>query len=282
MPIITLSEPFPVSNMSHRFLVDFDACAVRFARKYILKERGEMGDMTQNPAALIGSAIHKSLEKFHDTPPALRDDRTEGTLHAALAQFWPLRADLFSSPEQEARERDAARAALTHYYDDFLDDYLQPSVDIAPKTWLSRLSASYTAYPDRVYYDEDGNLRLIDYKYQQTLSHSEETIRTDLQILTYAFAVAMQTKRVPDSIGLYFLRQRELIEYSPDREDLIRAYDWIHEQKARIEATTQFRARFNEASCRYCEFFRRCGEASAPIAAVDDLAEVLAAMDPLP
>ena len=199
--------------------LDFKNCALLYRLRVIDK-------LPEPPSldAARGTVIHAVLEGLFDLPAPQR------TVAAAVEQVEPQwRALIESDPELGALVDDdpAGLPALLESTRDLLGNYftledptrLEPAErEVLIETTLPS-GVRLKGFIDRLDRSPAGDLRVVDYKSGKSPSEMFEG-KALFQLRFYALMLWRETGVLPRLLRLYYLRDRETLDYSPDEADL--------------------------------------------------------------
>ncbi len=180
---------------------------------------------TPSPAALRGTVVHAVLERLFDLPASSR------TLEAArglLAPQWErIRSEsdvdlglLLDGEDGAAAWLEGAGALLERWFT--LEDptRLEPKErELYVETTLDD-GLVLRGYVDRLDVNDDGDMRVVDYKTGRAPSEIFE-IRALFQMKFYALVLWRLHGRVPSVLQLVYLGSGEVLRYSPEEADLL-------------------------------------------------------------
>jgi len=178
-------------------------------------------------AQLRGSVVHAALEQLYGLPAPLRD---QGTALTLVGPAWELvvgeEPELVASftPEQRAQLMAEAQALLTGYYR--LEDptrfdpeacELRVEVELADGTLLR-------GFIDRIDVAPTGELRVVDYKTGKAPPEARGFAEAKAMFQMKFYAVALLRSRgvLPARLRLIYLANGQLLDYSPDLDELLR------------------------------------------------------------
>jgi putative RecB family exonuclease len=199
--------------------LDFKNCALLYRLRVIDK----LPEPTSVDAAR-GTVIHAVLEQLFDAPAA---SRTVGTALEAVEPQWrelittdPELAELVDSdPGGFAALLDSTRDLLRSYFT--LEDptRLEPAErELLVETTLPS-GVRLKGFIDRLDRSPAGDLRVVDYKSGKSPSELFEG-KALFQLRFYALMLWRETGVLPRVLRLYYLSDREILDYSPDEADL--------------------------------------------------------------
>jgi putative RecB family exonuclease len=199
--------------------LDFKNCALLYRLRVIDK-------LPEPPSldAARGTVIHAVLERLFDAPAPTR------TIAAALEQVEPQwRALIATDPELVALVDgdpsgftallDSTRDLLRSYFT--LEDptRLEPAErELLVETTLPS-GVRLKGFIDRLDRSPAGDLRVVDYKSGKSPSELFEG-KALFQLRFYALMLWRETGVLPRVLRLYYLSDREILDYSPDEADL--------------------------------------------------------------
>lgn len=182
------------------------------------------------PAQLRGSLVHAVLEQLYTLPAAQRGpDSAAGLVAPAFAQLIAADPDLAAlvESEQQARLFDEARALLSGYY------RLEDPRRFNPESCEQRVEVELAdgtvlrGFVDRIDVAPTGEMRVVDYKTGKAPPaalgrlQAAET-RALFQMKFYAVALLRSRGVLPTRLRLIYLADGQLLDYSPDHDELLR------------------------------------------------------------
>lgn len=218
-------------------------------------------------AQLRGSVVHAALEQLYGLPPARRGhDAAMALVAPAWEQLVAGQPALATAlgPAEQAEMLDEARALLSGYYR--LEDptrfdpqscELRVEVELADGTLLR-------GYIDRIDVAPTGELRVVDYKTGKAppAARALAEFKALFQMKFYAVALLRSRGVLPTRLRLIYLADGELLDYSPEREELLRFEKTLMAIWRAIKsagATGDFRSRPSRL-CEWCPHQQHCPE----------------------
>jgi putative RecB family exonuclease len=222
MSTVDLPEPTtaaPAWSLSPSRALDFKNCALLYRFRVIDK-------LPEPPSidAARGTVIHGILEKLFDLAAP---DRTIG---AAIDLAEPQWQELLAEDSELATlvsELPGGLPSLLASTGDLLDSYfvledpkrLEPAErEVLVETTLPS-GVHLKGFVDRLDRSPAGDLRVVDYKSGKSPSEAFEG-KALFQLRFYALVLWRSTGVLPRLLRLYYLRDREVLDYSPDAADL--------------------------------------------------------------
>jgi putative RecB family exonuclease len=221
MTMVDLPSPALDSGwaLSPSRALDFKNCALLYRFRVIDK-------LPEPPSveAARGTVIHAVLEKLFDLPAAGR------TVAAALDAAEPQWRELIETDPELAELVDAdpaGFAALLASTRELLGSYftmedptrIEPAErEVLVETTLPS-GVRLKGFIDRLDRSPAGDLRVVDYKSGKSPSELFEG-KALFQLRFYALVLWRETGVLPRLLRLYYLRDREVLDYSPDEADL--------------------------------------------------------------
>lgn len=199
--------------------LDFKNCALLYRLRVIDK-------LPEPPSveAARGTVIHAVLEGLFDLPASAR------TVAAAIEQVEPQWRALIETDPDLGALVDADPAGLTALLEstrELLGNYftledprrLEPAErEVLVETTLPS-GVRLKGFIDRLDRSPAGDLRVVDYKSGKSPSELFEG-KALFQLRFYALMLWRETGVLPRLLRLYYLRDREILDYSPDEADL--------------------------------------------------------------
>lgn len=225
MTTVELPTPAPADAgavewaLSPSRALDFKNCALLYRLRVIDK-------LPEPPSveAARGTVIHAVLEGLFDLPASAR------TVAAAVDQVEPQWRELIAADPELATLVDgdpAGFAALLESTRELLGNYftledpsrLEPAErEVLVETTLPS-GVRLKGFIDRLDRSPSGDLRVVDYKSGKSPSELFEG-KALFQLRFYALMLWRETGVLPRLLRLYYLRDREILDYSPDEADL--------------------------------------------------------------
>lgn len=214
--------PRPRPALSPSRAADFKQCPLLYRFRAI--------DRLPEPpstAQLRGSVVHAALEQLYGLPAPQRGPDTATALVApAFEQLIAAEPDLAAllDPAQQAQLLDEARALLSGYYR--LEDprrfdpqgcEQRVEVELADGTLLR-------GFVDRIDVGAGGELRVVDYKTGKAppAARALAEVKALFQMKFYAVALLRSRGVLPTRLRLIYLADGQLLDYSPDHDELLR------------------------------------------------------------
>lgn len=213
-------------SLSPSRALDFKTCALLYRFRVIDK-------LPEPPSldAARGTVVHGILEKLFDLPAA---DRTLGSAAALAEPQWrellaadPELAAMVDGGQAEAADGAAGLVALLDSTRELLASYfsLEDPSRLEPADREVLVEATLPSgvrlkgFVDRIDRSAAGDLRVVDYKTGKSPHESFEA-KALFQLRFYALTLWRSTGALPRLLRLYYLRNREVIDYAPDERDL--------------------------------------------------------------
>jgi putative RecB family exonuclease len=276
-----------IGSLSPSRASDFKSCPLLYRFRSIdrLPQR-------PTPAATRGTLVHSVLERLFDLPPA---ERTLAAASALVEPEWqrlaeaePEVAELFDSAEALGRWLESAAELLAGYF--ALEDptRLQPAereqlVEVTLESGL-RLRG----FVDRLDVAPTGEIRVVDYKTGAAPREAFEG-KALFQLKFYALVIWRTRGVVPLKLRLLYLGDREVLDYAPHVDELVRFERTVQAIWAAIDRATAAREfRPNPSRlCDWCDHHALCPEfggtpppfPEAPAAPADEPVDSPAAED---
>jgi putative RecB family exonuclease len=199
--------------------LDFKNCALLYRLRVIDK-------LPEPPSldAARGTVIHAVLERLFDAPAPAR------TIAAALEDVEPQWRELIATEPELVALVDGDPSGFTALLDstrDLLRSYftledptrLEPAErELLVETTLPS-GVRLKGFIDRLDRSPAGDLRVVDYKSGKSPSELFEG-KALFQLRFYALMLWRETGVLPRVLRLYYLSDREILDYSPDEADL--------------------------------------------------------------
>ncbi len=218
-----------------------------------------------SPAQLRGSVVHAALEQLYGLPAPLRD---QDTALALVAPAWDLvvaeepdLAEAFTA-EQRMRLLTEARTLLAGYY------RLEDPTRFDPDSCEQRVEVELQdgtllrGFVDRIDVARTGELRVVDYKTGKAPPEARAAaeFKAMFQMKFYAVALLRSRGVMPARLRLIYLADGQLLDYSPDLDELLRFERTLKAIWRAIQSagtTGDFRASPSRM-CGWCAHQARC------------------------
>ncbi|ORV12605.1 RecB family exonuclease [Mycobacterium celatum] len=254
------SRPASKPALSPSRAADFKQCPLLYRFRAI--------DRLPEPpstAQLRGSLVHAALEQLYGLPA---DQRVPDTARALVGPAWEqllaeeptLAAELDDAQLSELL--DEARALLSGYY------RLEDPTRFDPQSCEQRVEVELAdgtllrGFIDRIDVAPTGELRVVDYKTGKAPPEARALaeFKALFQMKFYAVALLRSRGVLPTRLRLVYLADGQLLDYSPDEEELLRFEKtliaiWRAIQSA--GATGDFRPRPSRL-CDWCPHRAHC------------------------
>jgi putative RecB family exonuclease len=176
------------------------------------------------PDQARGTLVHAVLERLFDLPPAERThDAAAGLVTPAwegLVEGAPLLGELFAEGEREPFLASAGEL-LEGYFAVEDPSRLEPAERESLISAVVDERLVIRGYVDRLDVSPAGDLRVVDYKTGGAPREAFEA-RALFQLKFYALVLWRTRGVVPRILRLLYLRDREICDYAPDPEELVR------------------------------------------------------------
>jgi putative RecB family exonuclease len=171
-----------------------------------------------------GTLVHAVLERLFDLPPG---ERTHAAAAGLVTPQWerlveeaPPLADLFAEGERETFLASAGEL-LEGYFAVEDPSRLEPAERESLISAVVDERLLIRGYVDRLDVSPAGDLRVVDYKTGGAPREAFEA-RALFQLKFYALVLWRTRGVVPRVLRLLYLRDREICDYAPDPEELVR------------------------------------------------------------
>ncbi|HEY7052171.1 MAG TPA: RecB family exonuclease [Mycobacterium sp.] len=255
-----MGDPIPRPALSPSRASDFKQCPLLYRFRAI----DRLAEPTSE-AQLRGSVVHAALEQLYALPA---QQRLPDTALALLAPAWDrvVAADpeLATSvaPEQRAALLDEARALLSGYY------RLEDPTGFDPDSCEQRVEVELSdgtllrGFIDRIDVAPTGELRVVDYKTGKAPPEARAlaALKALFQMKFYAVALLRSRGVLATRLRLIYLADRQILDYSPDRDELLRFEKTLIAMWRTIQtagATGDFRPKPSRL-CDWCAHQSRC------------------------
>lgn len=262
-PRVSPPEPPEGPSLSPSRAGDFRSCPMRFRLRVVdrIPEK-------PSPDAARGTLVHAVLERLFDLEASHRTlSAAEGMVEEEFRRLLDDDPDFAALVAQEdaaggewsARWLGTVAPLLAGYFE--LEDPRR--IEPAEREQLVRVELqsglTLRGYVDRLDVATTGEVRVVDYKTGRSPS-DHFTGQAMFQLRFYALVLWRSTGVVPRQLRLMYLRDRELLTYSPTEDELERFERTIGSLWAAIDRaleTGDFRPRTGPL-CGYCDFKALC------------------------
>lgn len=243
----------PIS-LSYGQVNDYQECPTRYRYAHVIRI-----PTPPSHQMVYGRALHAAVQALHRAQMAGRAT-SEQELHEALDANWESAG--FLTRQHEDARRAAAHEALARFWADQQHDPAHPIAveqDFAVTFGRDRVRGRY----DRVDRDQDGTVRITDYKSSDVRdpATANRRARDSLQLSIYALAYEAQHGTLPDELALHFLESGIVGRSTPSKGRLARAAEQVSAVAEGIRAGN-FEARPSVVRCGYCPFRDICPDAA--------------------
>jgi len=246
-------------SLSPSRALDFKTCALLYRFRVI--------DRLPEPPGLDaarGTVVHGILEKLFDLPAPARTvaaaaELVEPEWQALLDADDELAGLVDEGPDGLAALAESTRALLASYFT--LEDprRLEPAErEVLVETVLPS-GVRLKGFVDRLDRASDGRLRVVDYKTGKSPREEFEG-KALFQLRFYALVLWRSTGVLPTMLRLYYLADREVLDYLPDERDLLgleRQVDALGRAIAKARETGDWRHKPSKL-CDWCAFQSLC------------------------
>jgi putative RecB family exonuclease len=246
-------------SLSPSRALDFKTCALLYRFRVI--------DRLPEPPSLEaarGSVVHGILEKLFDLPAPARTvtaaaELVEPEWTQILADDAELAGLLDADPAGLLGMIETTRALLGAYF--ALEDprRLEPAErEVLVETTLPS-GVRLKGFVDRLDRAGDGRLRVVDYKTGRSPREEFEG-KALFQLRFYALVLWRSTGVLPTMLRLYYLADREVLDYAPDEDDLLRVerqVDALATAIAKARESGDWRHKPSRL-CDWCSFQSLC------------------------
>ncbi|MDC8985149.1 RecB family exonuclease [Mycobacterium marinum] len=178
-------------------------------------------------AQLRGSVVHAALEQLYALPAVQRGpDTARSLVESAWEQVTAGELDLAGelAPDQQAQLLEDARALLSGYY------RLEDPRRFDPQSCEQRVEVELAdgtllrGYIDRIDVAATGELRVVDYKTGKAppAARALAEFKAMFQMKFYGVALFRSRGVLPSRLRLIYLADGQVLDYSPDRDELLR------------------------------------------------------------
>jgi len=249
-----------IGSLSPSRASDFKTCPLLYRFRSIDR-------LPQRPtqAATRGTLVHAVLERLFDLAPGQR------TLDAAasmvgpewerLLEAEPALAELFETPEQVRPWLESAVAMLDGYFALEDPNRLAPAEREQLVEVVLESGLRLRGFVDRLDVAPTGDIRVVDYKTGAAPREAFEG-KALFQLKFYALVIWRTRGVVPRQLRLLYLGDREVLDYAPDIDELIRFERTVQAIWAAIDRATSaqdFRPNRSKL-CGWCDHQALCPE----------------------
>lgn len=214
--------PTPRPALSPSRATDFKQCPLLYRFRAI----DRLLEAT-SAAQLRGSVVHAALEQLYGLPAGLRSpDTARSLVQRAWDQMVAAEPELAGEldPGQPTQLLEDARALVSGYY------RLEDPTRFDPQCCEQRVEVELAdgtllrGYIDRIDVAATGELRVVDYKTGKAppAARALAEFKAMFQMKFYAVALFRSRGVPPTRLRLIYLADGQLLDYSPDRDELLR------------------------------------------------------------
>lgn len=214
--------PTPRPALSPSRATDFKQCPLLYRFRAI----DRLPEAT-SAAQLRGSVVHAALEQLYGLPAGLRSpDTARSLVQRAWDQMVAAEPELAGEldPGQPTQLLEDARALVSGYY------RLEDPTRFDPQCCEQRVEVELAdgtllrGYIDRIDVAATGELRVVDYKTGKAppATRALAEFKAMFQMKFYAVALFRSRGVPPTRLRLIYLADGQLLDYSPDRDELLR------------------------------------------------------------
>lgn len=214
--------PTPRPALSPSRATDFKQCPLLYRFRAI----DRLPEAT-SAAQLRGSVVHAALEQLYGLPAGLRSpDTARSLVQRAWDQMVAAEPELAGEldPGQPTQLLEDARALVSGYY------RLEDPTRFDPQCCEQRVEVELAdgtllrGYIDRIDVAATGELRVVDYKTGKAppTARALAEFKAMFQMKFYAVALFRSRGVPPTRLRLIYLADGQLLDYSPDRDELLR------------------------------------------------------------
>lgn len=214
--------PTPRPALSPSRATDFKQCPLLYRFRAI----DRLPEAT-SAAQLRGSVVHAALEQLYGLPAGLRSpDTARSLVQRAWDQMVAAEPELAGEldPGQPTQLLEDARALVSGYY------RLEDPTRFDPQCCEQRVEVELAdgtllrGYIDRIDVAATGELRVVDYKTGKAppAARALAKFKAMFQMKFYAVALFRSRGVPPTRLRLIYLADGQLLDYSPDRDELLR------------------------------------------------------------
>lgn len=259
MPVPPETRP-PRPALSPSRAADFKQCPLLYRFRAIDR-------LPEAPSAaqLRGSVVHAALEQLFGLPAVRRGPDTVRSLVESAWQHMiaaaPDLASLFD-PDQRTRLIEEARDLLSGYY------RLEDPTQFDPQCCEERVEVELAdgtllrGFIDRIDVAATGEVRVVDYKTGKAppAARVMAEFKAMFQMKFYAVALLRSRGVLPARLRLIYLADEQVLDYSPDRDELLRFEKTLMAMWRAIQCAGQsgdFRPKQSRL-CDWCPHHQHC------------------------
>ncbi|WP_344651806.1 RecB family exonuclease [Cryptosporangium japonicum] len=247
-----------IGSLSPSRASDFKTCPLLYRFRSIdrLPEK-------PSAAATRGTLVHAVLERLFDLPAGQRSPAAAEALlepeWARLAEAEPELTGLFETPEALADWLSSARGLLAGYFTLEDPNRLAPAERERLVEVVTESGLRLRGFVDRIDVAPTGEIRVVDYKTGAAPRESFEG-KAMFQLKFYALVIWRTRGVVPRLLRLLYLGDREVLDYTPDPDELLRFERTLQAIWAAIDRATAARDfRPNPGPlCGWCDHQELC------------------------
>jgi putative RecB family exonuclease len=209
-------------------------------------------------AQLRGSVVHAALEQLYALPAALRGpDTAKSLVEPAWQRVIAAEPDLTGELDSEQRTQllEEARALLCGYY------RLEDPTRFDPQCCEQRVEVELAdgtllrGFIDRIDVAATGELRVVDYKTGKAPPEARALaeFKAMFQMKFYAVALLRSRGVLPARLRLIYLADGQVLDYSPDPDELLRFEKTLMAIWRAIQSAAQT-GDFRPSPSRLCEW----------------------------
>jgi putative RecB family exonuclease len=245
--------PMPRPALSPSRAADFKQCPLLYRFRAI-----DRLPEAPSPAQLRGSVVHAVLEQLYGLPAALRGpDTARSLVEPAWQQVIAGEPDLADElePAQRTQLLQDARALLSGYY------RLEDPTRFNPQSCEQRVEVELAdgtllrGFVDRIDVAATGELRVVDYKTGKAPPAARvlAEFKAMFQMKFYAVALFRSRGVLPARLRLIYLADGQVLDYSPDGDQLLRFEKKLMAIWRAIQSAAQT-GDFRPSPSRLCEW----------------------------
>jgi putative RecB family exonuclease len=250
-PSAPAAAPVVIGSLSPSRASDFKTCPLLYRFRSIDR-------LPQRPtlATTRGTLVHAVLERLFDLPAG---ERTRESAAALLAPEWerllaaePEVGELFDSPAALAGWLASAAELLDGYFALENPGRLEPAEREQLVEVVLDSGLRLRGFVDRLDIAPTGDIRVVDYKTGAAPREAFEG-KALFQLKFYALVIWRTRGVVPRQLRLLYLGDREVLDYTPDTEELVRFERTVQAIWSAIDRATEARD-FRPNPSRLCDW----------------------------
>ena len=241
--------------ISYSQLKLFEQCPKAYKYRYIEKAPPKI-----KPILIMANSVHAALKDFFLIPDI--NQRTKQVLEDLLRKAWrinPDRKKAFTAMQEEKTWGEKALSMLGNFYN-------KQDIKANPLAVEELYKAQFDSgiilcgKVDRIDTDQDGSLKIIDYKTGKSPKDGDKFLTSDYQLGMYGILVRKKMFAKIEKIMYIFLEDNTELSVTPTVEYLDGILEKILEM-AKIVTREKVYPPNPGSFCRICDYFEQCDSA---------------------